>query len=122
MDDTVAQRPSHRDIKKWTIATRGCWTSTLWLPGCLLSPLPNQLTKCSGQSVKALSPALFFDSATDKSEIKRQVKRQVNTYGQLAAYKNARSKLVPKPIAQPKTDWWSGSVTSKAKPKRQDAP
>ena len=61
--------------------------------------------KCSGQSVKALSPALFFDSATDKSEIKRQVKRQVNTYGQLAAYKNARNKLVPKPIAQPRTDW-----------------
>jgi hypothetical protein len=50
-------------------------------------------------------------------------KRQVNAYGQLATYKSARSKLVPKPVAQPKTDWRSGSVVvSKAKPKRQHAP
>lgn len=49
-------------------------------------------------------------------------KRQVNAYGQLAAYKSARSKLVPKSVTQPKTDWRSGTVASKAKPKRQHAP
>jgi len=32
-------------------------------------------------------------------------KRQVNSYGQLAAYKSACSKLVPKPVAAPKTHW-----------------
>ncbi len=47
---------------------------------------------------------------------------QVNAYGQLASYKSARSKLVPKPVTQPKTDWRSGTVASKAKPKRQHAP
>ena len=31
-------------------------------------------------------------------------KRQVNAYGQLAAYKSACSKLVPKAVAPPKTD------------------
>jgi hypothetical protein len=49
-------------------------------------------------------------------------KCQVNSYGQLAAYKSAHNKLVPKPVAQPKTDWRSGSVASKAKPKRQHDP
>ena len=49
-------------------------------------------------------------------------KRQVNTYGQLAAYKSACSKLVPKPVAPPKTDCRSGSSVSKAKPKRQQGP
>jgi hypothetical protein len=48
-------------------------------------------------------------------------KRQVNAYGQFAAYKNARRKLVPKVVAPPKTDWRSGSAASKAKPKRQQA-
>jgi hypothetical protein len=49
-------------------------------------------------------------------------KSQVNAYGQIASYKSACSKLVPKPVAQPKTDWRSGSMASKAKPKRQHAP
>ncbi len=31
-------------------------------------------------------------------------------------------KLVPKPVAQPKTDWWSGRVSSKTKPERQHDP
>jgi hypothetical protein len=49
-------------------------------------------------------------------------KRQINAYGQLAAYKSACIKLVPKAVAPPKTDWRSGSATSKAKPKkRQEA-
>ena len=48
-------------------------------------------------------------------------KRQVNAYGQLAAYKSACSKLVPKAVTPPKTDWRSGSAVSKAKPKRQQA-
>jgi hypothetical protein len=46
-------------------------------------------------------------------------KRQVNADGQLTAYKNTCSKLVPKAVAPPKTDWRSGSTASKAKPKRQ---
>jgi hypothetical protein len=49
-------------------------------------------------------------------------KRQVNAYGQLVAYKSACSKLVPKPVATPKTDWRPGSAASKAKPKRQQPP
>jgi hypothetical protein len=49
-------------------------------------------------------------------------KRQVNAYGQLAAYKSACNKLVPKPVAAPKTDWRAGSAASKAKPKRQQPP
>jgi hypothetical protein len=51
-------------------------------------------------------------------------KRQVNSYGQLAAYKSACSKLVPKAVAhtQPKTDWRAGSSAAKAKPKRQQPP
>jgi hypothetical protein len=32
-------------------------------------------------------------------------KRQVNSYGQLAAHKSTCSKLVPKPVAAPKTHW-----------------
>jgi hypothetical protein len=32
-------------------------------------------------------------------------KRQVNAYGQLAAHKSASSKLVPKVVGPPKTDW-----------------
>ena len=46
-------------------------------------------------------------------------KRQVNDYGQFATYKSACSKLVPKAVAPPKTDWRSGSAASMAKPKRQ---
>jgi len=49
-------------------------------------------------------------------------KRQVNAYGQLAAYKSACSKLVPKAVAPPKTDWRAGSAASKAKPRKQQAP
>jgi hypothetical protein len=49
-------------------------------------------------------------------------KCQVNAYGQLASYKSASSKLVPKPVASPKTDWRSGSADSKTKPKIQQAP
>ena len=49
-------------------------------------------------------------------------KRQVNAYGQLAAYKSACNKLVPKAVAPPKTDWRSGSAASKDKPKRQQVP
>jgi len=49
-------------------------------------------------------------------------KRQVNAYGQLAAYKSACSKLVPKAVVQPKTDWRTGSAVAKAKPKRQQPP
>jgi hypothetical protein len=45
--------------------------------------------------------------------------RSINTYGQLAAYKSACSKLVPKPVAPPKTDWRSGSAVRAAKPKKQ---
>jgi hypothetical protein len=63
-----------------------------------------------------------LESIAARQGICNAFKRQVNAYGQLAAYKSARSKLVPKPVAQPKTDWRSGSVDSKAKPKRQHAP
>jgi len=48
-------------------------------------------------------------------------KRQVNAYGQLAAYKSACS-IVPKPVVQVKTDWCAGSADSKVKPKRQQPP
>jgi hypothetical protein len=59
--------------------------------------------KCSDQSAKTLSPMFFFDSATDKSD--SEIKCQVNTFGQLATYKSACNKLVPKSVTQPKTDW-----------------
>jgi hypothetical protein len=46
-----------------------------------------------------------IESMVARQGIFNTFKRQVNAYGQLAAYKSARSKLVPKPVAQPKTDW-----------------
>ena len=46
-------------------------------------------------------------------------KRQVNAYGELAAYKRDCGKLVPKTVVQVKTDCRAGSVSRTAKPKRQ---
>jgi hypothetical protein len=60
-----------------------------------------------------------FESIATGPGIFNVFKRQVNAYGHLASYKNARSKLVPKPVDQPKTNWQSGSVVSKTKLKRQ---
>jgi hypothetical protein len=51
---------------------------------------------------RARNPEL--ESITADPGIFNSFKRQVNVYGQLAAYKSACSKLVPKPDAQPKTD------------------
>jgi hypothetical protein len=45
-----------------------------------------------------------FESIAAGPGIFNAFKRQVNTYGQVATYKSAYSKLVPKPVAQPKTD------------------
>jgi hypothetical protein len=63
-----------------------------------------------------------LESIAARPVIFNTFKRQVNAYGQLAAYKSACRKLVPKPVAQPKTDRRSGSVISKAKPKRKHDP
>ena len=46
-------------------------------------------------------------------------KRQVNAYGELAAYKRDCSKLVPKPVVQVKTDCRAGSADKAAKTKKQ---
>ena len=45
-------------------------------------------------------------------------KRQVNAYGELAAYKRDCGKLVPKSLVQVKTDWRAGIAARTAKPKR----
>jgi hypothetical protein len=51
---------------------------------------------------RARNPEL--ESITTGPGIFNVLKRQVNAYGQLATYESACSKLVPKPVAQPKTD------------------
>ena len=52
---------------------------------------------------RARNPEL--ESITTGPGIFNVLKRQVNAYGQLATYESACSKLVPNPVAQPKTDW-----------------
>ena len=46
-------------------------------------------------------------------------KRQVNAYGELAAYKHDCNKLVPKPVVQVKTNWSTGNDVRSPKPKKQ---
>jgi hypothetical protein len=69
---------------------------------------------------RARNPEL--ESIAAGQDIFNTFNRQVNAYGQLATYKNACIKLVPNPVTQPKTDWRSGRVVSKTKPKTQHAP
>jgi hypothetical protein len=66
---------------------------------------------------RILNPSLQVQTFSTSSNV-----RYCNAYGQFADYKSDYSKLVPNPVVQPKTDWRSGSVVSKAKPKRQHVP
>ena len=59
------------------------------------------------------------DSLTVGPGIFNLFKRQVNAYGELAAYKHDCNKLVPKPVVQVKTNWRTGNDVRSAKPKKQ---
>ena len=64
---------------------------------------------------RARNPEL--DSIAAGPGIFNPFKRQVNAYGQFAAYKSACSKLIPKVVDPSKTDWRSAARPPRPNPK-----